>query len=886
MASYLGKMSTIKASQSCIIFEASVPSAAVHILQRIIMSDGHPTISREFSETDKASSLDVISVVQCNIGGITATGMLSEQNVSVTAGLDRLSLTLDMSLDKRTIQPASSNEFVFSYTLEDVKTDLTRDNFTVEWGNNLAQIGHLGPEYMVATCIALARNGEQLAAVGQKWKQHSSGLTQTIVFNILRRSENQPIVDPLSTIQPSYLIQSGIPQKLRTDTTFRFLFHLRNCLWHLNGDDRSMPQLDQGDMRSFRDRNEFISLLESRLLALDQDAYDITHWSHLQPFFPGLQGHGDLLTPIRPPRPKLSSLSIRFGKLSIVILDPSRSSHSEFTITDVYLSGRIRSAEPLQFSTHLTSMSQTSLKDKRLQSIIKASASILLGNITWTIFPHLMKFAQLILRVRRHYHTASPMPIISAASDGRSDTSLQVSSLDITFALRCLRIQAGAENLVFEFGLSSVQGASSLLLQDQWGQSMNHSILFQKIYIQARSPADMAKQSDQDILASIDITNGKINTTTRTDVASKMNINLVFAVGGFKFNVPRSALRLYRFAEEWRADFLPGIEATMQALLSELQRAPMKLSSPTTARSSSHLPVLQIQGQLSYFGISLQVMHGTWLSWEANGSTGYFNTSSASSAYTCGVQVVSIILSISSKPNARDVPPSTRVKLVLPPLSATGHYDGSCMHVLSMVEFIALKVKPSHWDTLLAVQQKFGQDFNDLVTLVQETNVKRNTSSPKKVARKQGNKFKYRGFLKIRGFRVGLEGLSSIVYLECQDIGGGVNNAAGLAWDVGLSDLAFSLAPRVAIGPQYPGFNRNHRSAFVTIDFKVSADNRTFESSTNTVVQISVTKIHAVMQPSSIGEVGDFIDYLQVIYIFCSPESCAKYPPLYQGRNA
>jgi hypothetical protein len=870
MASYLGDMTSTKSSQSCILFDVSVPSAVVHILQRIVMWNGHPTISREFSETDKASSLDVIAVVQSSTSGIIATGMIAEQNISVAAGFDHLSLTLDMSVDKRTVQPASSNEFVFSYILEDVATEFLQGSLTVEWRHNMAQIGHLGPEYMAATCIALARNGEQLAAIGQKWKQHSSGLTQTIVSDILRLTEIQPIVDPLSTIQPSYLIQSGIPQKLRTDTTFRFLFHLRNCLWYLNSEGRSVPQSVQGDTTYIADLNAFIYLLEARLLALDQDAYDITQWSSLQPLFPGLQGTEDSLTPLHPSHPALSSLSIRFCKISIVILDPSHNSHSELTITDVHLSVRMRSVEALQISTHPTSMSQTSFKEKRSQSVLKTSASILLGDITLTVFPHLMKFAQLILRVRRHYHTASPTGIVSTPPVAGSDISPQVSSTDITYSLHHLQIQAGAENLVFEFGLSGVRGASSVLLRarDPCSQSMNHSILFKKTYIQARSPADMAKQSDQDILASIDITNGKVNTISRTNISSRSNINLVFSIGGFKFNVPRSALRLYRFIEEWRADFLPGIEATMQALLSELQRAPMKPLSPTTSLSSRH-PILQIQGQMSCFGISLQVMHGTWLTWEASDSTAYFyssNVPSFSPAYTFGLQVASIILSISSKPNARDVPSSTRVKLVLPPLSATGHYDGSCIHVLSLIEFVELKVKPSHWDALLAVQQKFGQDFNDLVALVQETNFRRTTSPPKKAPHHPGKKLKYHGFLKIRGFRVGLEGLSSTVYLECQDIGGGVNNTAGLAWDIGLSDLAFSLAPRAVIGPQYPGFNRNHRSAFVIIDFNVSADNRTIEASTNTVVQIAVTKIHAVMQPSSIGEVGDFIDYLQVMY--------------------
>jgi hypothetical protein len=179
------------------------------------------------------------------------------------------------------------------------------------------------------------------------------------------------------------------------------------------------------------------------------------------------------------------------------------------------------------------------------------------------------------------------------------------------------------------------------------------------------------------------------------------------------------------------------------------------------------------------------------------------------------------------------------------------------------VEFFQLIVKPSHWDTLLVVQQKFGQDFNDLVSLVEETRRKR--AAPVKRLSTVPTSLNYSGFLKMRGFRIGLEGISSTLFLECMDIGGGINNDIGRAWNVGLSDLALSLAPRTSSGTLASGFNRNHRSAFVIIDFQASAGSRRSGAVEGQALRVSVTKIHAIMQPSSIGEVGDFIDHLQVM---------------------
>jgi hypothetical protein len=157
------------------------------------------------------------------------------------------------------------------------------------------------------------------------------------------------------------------------------------------------------------------------------------------------------------------------------------------------------------------------------------------------------------------------------------------------------------------------------------------------------------------------------------------------------------------------------------------------------------------------------------------------------------------------------------------------------------------------------VQQKFGQDFNDLVSLVEETRRKR--AAPTQKLSPISMALNYSGFLKMRGFRIGLEGISSTLYLECVDIGGGINNDFGRAWNIGLSDLALSLAPRASSGALASGFNRNHRSAFVIIDFQGNSNSEGVEGK---ALRVSVTKIHAVMQPSSIGEIGDFIDHLQV----------------------
>ena len=295
------------------------------------------------------------------------------------------------------------------------------------------------------------------------------------------------------------------------------------------------------------------------------------------------------------------------------------------------------------------------------------------------------------------------------------------------------------------------------------------------------------------------------------------------------------------------------------------KRAPTQPTSPSLSRPSQRkLTILHMHAHLSSLGVSLQVMHGTWLSWDVYQVIAYLKPSLATrdSSQSFGLQLVSQVFSISYRPNRSiEATADTRVKLELPTLSITGRSSESCFYTLACIEFFVLIVKPSHWDTLLTVQQKFGQDFNDLINLVEETRRKNSSPSPKKPF-VIPTSLKYSGFLKLRGFRIGLRGISSTLFLECDDIGGGIDNDSGSTWNVRLSDLALSLAPRGNSTTRESSFNRNHRSAFVIIDFEAKTGRHNGKEKT---LQISVTKIHAVMRPSSIGEVGDFVDHLQVL---------------------
>ena len=80
----------------------------------------------------------------------------------------------------------------------------------------------------------------------QGLKTHDSMTKRAIVRGILRLMEagKKLFIDPLSTIQPYYLVQTGTPHLLRTDLKFKLFYHLRYCVWDIKDQGSVWPTSD------------------------------------------------------------------------------------------------------------------------------------------------------------------------------------------------------------------------------------------------------------------------------------------------------------------------------------------------------------------------------------------------------------------------------------------------------------------------------------------------------------------------------------------------------------------------------------------------------------------------------------------------------------------
>ena len=816
----------------------------LQVVQHISMLDEfHPFVSLDVNKDQPPSKLDNMATLELGIQDLATSGTTKPGSLAFQFSLGSLSANMRTTLDHLPVLPSFPGETSFAITLKSSMFSFDPTSLNLDLGPINVSIGQRSPEFILATGLGIAHTAQHAMAVVKRWQAFADATHRVTVFNVLTFSKDIPIVEPLSTIQPSFLVQRGVPSGLRLDARFKFLFHLRDCLGNLKPEQRALLHVI-----TFTDDADWREELESRSHALDPDM-SVTPIESLFRKPEGVQATEDTRQRFEP----LNFVSVRSNGVAFDVLQPSGKAVGQFRLSELRSVVRVASYGVVRTAS-AKNLSQTSLRsDKRLPAQ-RTLVSLVLGDITMVLSPHVMTFFQHAVRLKPTLAERELVNPYSPASAAKKQP--RFITLEITVSLNRLHIQAAAENLILEIGTGRVQAASSSLSksQDHSDYSSNNALFVGTSYFRARSP-QTAQVDGHDILAALEIANGTMSLVTRQEPRSRIKIRLVTSFGDLQLNVPRSALRLYRFVEEWRDDYLPGLESTVKSLLSEIK----KTSKVPQSNLDQRTAVIQIHGMVDHLGVSLQVMHGTWLSLDIRDTVGYVvsaNPTSPTTSYAFGLQLSSMALRISAKP-------SMQFKMALPPFTVSGHYDSRSVYMLALVDFINLKIKPVDWDKLLVVQQKFGQDFNDLLSLMQEASSKRAMS--RKASAQREVRLKYRGYLKMKGFRIGLEGMSSTLYLECQDISSGLNNVSGSAWDLTLSNLALSLAPR-SIEQSGTAFSRRQRSAFVIIDIMVKTESQGVQASLDVEkhLRIAVTKIHAVMQASSISEMNDFVDELQV----------------------
>jgi hypothetical protein len=857
------------------IFDIQISSIRVQAVQLVQKPRGHDNGFLHALDSAPDSLEDKVAVLDLQIFdfGLKAQVHTEEKHSrhSFAFTTNRTTLSLDLH-DVHSPVDRWGVHTIGKASLSEVTSAFVHNRADLAWSALSVALEMDAPDYISEAVSAHTEPIIHTINMYQRLQSRLLSAARDCVYQTLKRSKNLSVVDPLSTIQPSYLIQTGIPHEIRVHAASRILLHIRNCLRSLTAEEREAV----GRLTRMEDtvvtREEVLALLEG--LVADIDAASLANLILITRLF----GSPEPPNVTRPPEPTIHAARIKLRAVKVAVLHPKHGPPSEFSLDTVDITAALKKSGLLVGSSK-SPKDPLSVRDKHRSVVQHLALSVVLDDLEVLILPHILNFAQNLVRIRKRFKNttsiSSSIPPPHLAQSPWKTTLL----VDATLSLQSLRFQVAAENLIIAFIISRLGLVSSVYVrphltpQGRPDLSANASLFFDSVALQARSSMDKDSPAPQDTLAEILLKKAGLNCALRHEVALNPTIRSALAVGCLQLSVPRSAIRLSRFIEEWKADYLPSFEQTVQALVSELRQEPTVPSSPTSMRDL--VPTIHLQLSIVSCGVFLHVLPGTWLSWElldtvAHLKLGVGPALSHQPAAPFGLRFSSQRISIATLSKGETLENTLEkggLKLDLPSMTITGTYENHGVHILVSAGFFSFIVKPSYWDTLLSVQQKFGNDINDLLHVLADARTKRPSSQgPANPQPLSSQSLLQSGAFKAKGFRIGLEGHSSTLFLECEDISGsltdGESKGKGKFWQLNATGLALSLAPRFyAVMKSESGrFDENRRSAFVQIDCKAEADRRSAQK----FLRIKVYKIHAIMQPSSIGEIGDFVDRLQV----------------------
>lgn len=692
------------------------------------------------------------------------------------------------------------------------------------------------------------------------WQRQSSFLSLVLDYSL-----KNPATDLLSAVQPSFLVQKGKPERMRQDKIWKLLFYLRHSL---------------GDASP----NTRLSFTPPDMRMVDTDTIPKSYqvpWADEQIPTSDIPGFKKVLTDKPPVRradnanvQTCQQVSFRSTSLKVIFEASSPLSNSSLTASEIDLRADILSRRvviaPLVSPFPLTSR-RPSGSDLDSHGSLNVLLCLSIGSVQITIFPHIISFIQNAIHGVR-YFTSHDTSMDAGKPRDTTNTSFlrRIEGLlicDARILIHRSLIEAAAENIIFEVTSQEVSSSSLVRLSKTSAKpdatadfSVNHTVGFDEFAIRARARAfSESKYKENDLLAGFVISGGLLCSLLQSNEPQGSMARNTMHINTMELSVPRSAIRLYHFIEQWKEDYFMGINTMVQSLFTEIKQTPKRQTA-----SQPWISALEINSNINSIEIGLQVMHGTWLSWSAHDIVTFAQNSFKRQipTHSYGLQVGSQSLRITSsmitgrRKSSMDAIP--KISLDLPILRVSGSFNTEQTNLLIFVGLLQVNIKPSHWDSLLSVQQKFGQDFNDLLLIVGQRGDKR-SAAPEK-----SKSVPFTMTSKFEGFKVGLEGPSYTQFLECVDMDATISNKESRQWQVKLSDFALYLAPNSAYGH---GPDKGQYPLLVSIDLRLT-DHRPppSEFTSESSLMLEVTKFHAVLQANRISEIGDFIDYLQVTY--------------------
>ncbi|KAG8827640.1 hypothetical protein FRC19_001885 [Serendipita sp. 401] len=869
----------IHSPSDAISLEVDVPWIRLRTVQSILSLQEYRALKEPFTDTkDPNVRLDprIVSTLELRVDHPVASGVFGSAERPLTLGVHQAMFTLSTFNSHILADMHHKQADIESSVLEVTVADsniIIGNTVQSHLGNVVMNIQADAPAPVLATLGVAEKVTTHIATTISHWSQFRSKYAQYVVWSALA-SIDEAESDPLSRVVTSYLVQSGRPSKLRGDVSWKILNHARQQLRHL------LPEIRRHILQSADENAPDIPTVSredvmSTITSSWKDwTTDLTEEEIEQlPLFRILSS----TLPSTQPTSIMQPVSIRTGFFHFILEDATETS-SEIRIGPFKIDVLERRPTITVYHSLFSAVSiAKSVNPPLLQQNIRHVGVVCdLGTFHIDLSPSLLPFAGRIIRAQQHL-TPPPRSPTSPTFNRPPKLPLppKVSTqlmVDLSLHFKDLAIISRTYNFAFELALShptlAVNFHSRLgslyprpFMQLATDTSANINCAWQSFRLRV---TEMINDHSQSTLAEFAVEGLLANAAWYSRSREKPSTRVSLALHRVYFSVPRHIARLLQSVEVWwDGYFLKQVNPLLKLFTTFPSSRP---SRKVVFKQQSGL-TLEIQAHIAVTEIRLHAVLGVWLVWSIDNLglvvDGNQSIGSANPQARLVLRIASQALGLETWQDPDD-PKSLleehSFKFPFPPAQLSARLVGSTLQCRGTFELFEIVLNANAIDAFVrASRQLASSDLDRIFTVLrrnERSNIEMRTEAPSPINSKF-NEVRLEAQFLLSGVRLVLEGESSLCFFDIKNVFG--EGTGANTWGFKVSDVSFSLAPKGAASIK--DFDRKYRLAYMVLDLEVTSS---FSEELDAIsLDISVDKVHAVLQAAALAVLGDLIDSYQ-----------------------
>ncbi|KIM31189.1 hypothetical protein M408DRAFT_327476 [Serendipita vermifera MAFF 305830] len=878
MASFM-QLKPSSPSVNRVALDLNMPSIRFRSVQSILSSEEAENLREPFGNPPPSQYLPahsrIVSILDIQVMYPFASGVLGSADFPMTLGVQQANATLSTydshllpSMHRRNSHFAKP---IVELTVADSHATIGQSVHST-LGNVQVTFQAEAPAPVMATLAMAGRAATEVQRTVETWADVGTARSRYVIFAVLDATEKAQS-DPLSTAVTSYLVQAGRPSQLRGDVCWKILNHARQRLPNLAIGDKepilvasqnadyelpvtNAPQLAATLKEAWRDFTGDLSEEEIEQLPLVK-----------------------LLYPSKPPTTFISQqiqpISIKTGFFQFTLEQQSEvGSHVRLGPFNIDILERRPTVTIPVIAVSSVSLARPS-NVAPLPNFRHVGVVCDLGAFHVDLSPALIPFAGKIVRAQKHLAPPPRSPTSPTMGHMQNliplvKTSPNTFVVDLSLHFKDLTISSRAYNFNFEVTLLH----PTLVLHSRLGSLSPRPFL----QLAADTAGTVSCAWDEFQLRVIEDS----GTTARTTLAEfttqavfanaawysrtrdKPIVRVTLGIGRIFMSVPRHISRLLQSVETWWKDYFLN---QVNPLLNLIAVA----SSPRPTRTIAFKPqgglTIDVQANIDIVEIRLHAVLGIWLVWQIQNmgitAQGNKTTDLENAEGSAVLRIASQTVALETWKDPDD--PSSILldhsfKFPFPPFQVSARLAENVFRCRGAFKMFEVVLNANAVDAFVrASRQLASSDLERIFMLFQKYQPTKSSTSPSfpSPQRPTLKALSLQVDFVLAGFRLVLEGESSMCFFDVAEISG--EGSGAKEWSFRVSDISFSLAPKAAASRK--DFDRRYRLAYMVFDLHTKS---TYNQDTEThLLELSIDKVHAVLQAAALGVLGDLVDSYQ-----------------------